>query len=146
MFTKEFLQIFAYILYICSLMGYVVLDGFDLGVGSLYLLIKGDKNRRTLLNAIGPVWDGNAVWIVISLGSLLAAFPLVYSSILSGLYIPSMLITFGFMLRAASIEFRSKIDKILWKKFFDSYLRFWKPNHNFYARPSHCQSHERTSH
>ena len=65
------------------LAGYAVLDGFDLGVGAIYLLVKGDENRRLVLNSIGPVWDGNEVWLVTGGGALFAAFPHVYATFFS---------------------------------------------------------------
>lgn len=74
------------------LAGYGILDGFDLGVGSLHLLTKSDLDRRLLLNSIGPVWDGNEVWLVTGGGALFAAFPDVYATAFSGFYIPFMLL------------------------------------------------------
>jgi cytochrome bd-type quinol oxidase subunit 2 len=71
-----------YVLIIILLAGYVVLDGFDLGVGSLHLFARGDRDRRIMLNAIGPVWDGNEVWLVTGGGALFAAFPPVYATVL----------------------------------------------------------------
>ena len=70
--------------------GYVVLDGFDLGVGALHLFAKKDEHRRLFLNSIGPVWDGNEVWLVTGGGALFAAFPEVYATVFSGFYIPFM--------------------------------------------------------
>ena len=69
-----------------SILFYIVLDGFDLGVGALHLLARNDLQRRTFLNAIGPVWDGNEVWIVIVMGGLFAGFPGVYATVFSGFY------------------------------------------------------------
>ncbi len=68
--------------------GYAILDGFDLGAGAWHLFFKDDKSRRTALNAIGPVWDGNEVWLVIGGGALFAGFPIVYATLLSAMYIP----------------------------------------------------------
>jgi len=65
------------------LTGYAILDGFDLGVGSIFLFVKGDQNRRLVLNSIGPVWDGNEVWLVTGGGALFAAFPHVYATVFS---------------------------------------------------------------
>ena len=78
-----------------ALLFYTVLDGFDLGVGALHLFARGDLQRRTFLNAIGPVWDGNEVWIVIVMGGMFAGFPNVYATIFSGFYIHQKLQAFG---------------------------------------------------
>ena len=83
--------------------GYAILDGFDLGVGCLLLFTKKDEHRRILLNAIGPVWDGNEVWLVVGGGALFAAFPEVYATIFSGLYLPLMLLLAGLIFRAVAI-------------------------------------------
>ncbi len=98
---------------------YMILDGFDLGVGALHLCTKSDGERRIFLNAIGPVWDGNEVWLVIILGSLFAGFPIVYASILSGYYTLIMFLIPGLMFRAAAIEFRSKSESKIWRKMWD---------------------------
>lgn len=88
--------------------GYGVLDGFDLGAGALHLFFKKEESRRLVLNAIGPVWDGNEVWLVIAGGALFAGFPLVYGVVLSTFYVPFMLFLVALIFRAISIEFRSK--------------------------------------
>jgi len=74
------------------IIAYTVLDGFDLGVGILHLFIKGDENRRAFLNSIGPVWDGNEVWLVIVMGALFAGFPSAYATLFSGFYNICMLL------------------------------------------------------
>jgi cytochrome bd ubiquinol oxidase subunit II len=99
--------------------GYAVLDGFDLGVGALYLLTKVDRDRRLLLNAIGPVWDGNEVWLVTGGGALFAAFPEVYATAFSGFYEAFMLLLFSLIFRAVSIEFRSKREARWWRAMWD---------------------------
>jgi cytochrome d ubiquinol oxidase subunit II len=99
--------------------GYAVLDGFDLGVGSIYLLVKGDDNRRLALNSIGPVWDGNEVWLVTGGGALFAAFPHVYATVFSGFYTAFMLLIFVLIFRAVAIEFRSKQPMLWWRKMWD---------------------------
>lgn len=114
-----FLQHAAFFFFMAATFLYIVLDGFDLGLGCLHLLGKTDDERRIMLNAVGPVWDGNAVWIVISTGILLAGFPKVFASILSGLYLPFMVIIFGFLFRAAAIEFRSKKASSIWRYSWD---------------------------
>ena len=101
------------------LMGYAVLDGFDLGVGALHLFAKTDYERRIMINAIGPVWDGNEVWLVTAGGALFAAFPEVYSTAFSSFYLPLMFVLFALIFRAVSIEFRSKEESHLWRKFWD---------------------------
>ncbi|HOC89093.1 MAG TPA: cytochrome d ubiquinol oxidase subunit II [bacterium] len=99
--------------------GYAMLDGFDLGVGALHLFTRGDENRRILLNAIAPIWDGNEVWLVTGGGALFAAFPEVYASAFSGFYVAFMLLLFGLIFRAVAIEFRSKQPMAWWRKFWD---------------------------
>ena len=73
------------------LVGYAILDGFDLGVGALHLFVKDDLDRRIMLNSIGPVWDGNEVWLVTGGGALFAAFPHVYATVFSGFYTALMM-------------------------------------------------------
>ena len=101
------------------LAGYAILDGFDLGVGSLHLFVKKDEERRTLINAIGPVWDGNEVWLVTGGGALFAAFPDVYATVFSGFYTAFMLLLFVLIFRAVAIEFRSKQESKWWRKMWD---------------------------
>ncbi len=101
------------------LTGYAILDGFDLGVGALHLFVKKDIDRRVMLNSIGPVWDGNEVWLVTGGGALFAAFPHVYASALSALYIPIMLVLFMIIFRAVAIEFRSKLENPIWRQSWD---------------------------
>ncbi len=113
------LQIVWFILIGVLLAGYAVLDGFDLGVGILHPLARGDREKRTFINAIGPIWDGNEVWLITFGGALFAAFPAAYATIFSGFYIPFMLLLFALILRAVSIEFRSKIHSSGWRRFWD---------------------------
>lgn len=101
------------------LVGYAILDGFDLGVGAIHLLVKGDKNRRLMLNSIGPVWDGNEVWLVTGGGALFASFPDVYATVFSGFYTAFMLLLFVIIFRAVSIEFRSKMEYEWWRNMWD---------------------------
>lgn len=101
------------------LAGYAVLDGFDLGVGALHLLARGDQERRVSLNAIGPVWDGNEVWLLTAGGALFAAFPPVYATVFSGFYIALMLLLAVLIARAVAMEFRSKHDSSAWRKTWD---------------------------
>ncbi len=99
--------------------GYAILDGFDLGAGALHLFFKKEESRRIALNAIGPVWDGNEVWLVIGGGALFAGFPEVYATIFSAFYIPFMLFLTVLILRAIAIEFRSKEKMLWWRKTWD---------------------------
>lgn len=99
--------------------GYVILDGFDLGVGALHLLTKTDEERRIMINSIGPVWDGNEVWLVTGGGALFAAFPAVYATVFSGFYDIFMLLLVGLIFRAIAIEFRSKEPWGWWRKTWD---------------------------
>ena len=100
--------------------GYVMLDGFDLGVGILHLFAaKKDEERRVFLNAIGPVWDGNEVWLVTGGGALFAAFPMVYATVFSGFYLAFMALLCALIFRAVAIEFRSKHVSPRWRCFWD---------------------------
>jgi len=101
------------------LTGYAVLDGFDLGVGILHLVARDDRERRTFLGAIGPIWDGNEVWLVTFGGALFAAFPKAYATIFSGFYVLVMLLLTALIFRAAAIEFRSKFDSAVWRMGWD---------------------------
>ena len=100
---------------------YVILDGFDLGAGIIHLrAAKDDAERRTILNAIGPVWDGNEVWLIAAGGILYLAFPRVYASAFSGFYLPLMIVLWLLMLRGLGIEFRHRIHHPLWRSFWDA--------------------------
>ncbi len=101
------------------LAGYGILDGFDLGVGILHLGARGDTERRLFLNSIGPLWDGNEVWLVTFGGALFAAFPVAYAASFSGFYVPFMLLLFSLIFRAVSIEFRSKRPEPGWRAAWD---------------------------
>jgi cytochrome d ubiquinol oxidase subunit II len=99
---------------------YVVLDGFDLGAGVIYLIAaKTLDERRNILSAIGPVWDGNEVWLLAAGGVLYFAFPQLYASSFSGFYLPLMMVLWLLMLRAIGIEFRGHIENPVWQGFFD---------------------------
>ncbi|MDR2463259.1 MAG: cytochrome d ubiquinol oxidase subunit II [Verrucomicrobiales bacterium] len=99
--------------------GYAMLDGFDLGVGILHLFTKTDDERRLMLNSIGPVWDGNEVWLVTGGGALFAAFPNVYATVFSGFYLAFMLLLASLIFRAVAIEFRGKQPQASWRKSWD---------------------------
>jgi cytochrome bd ubiquinol oxidase subunit II len=101
------------------LVGYAILDGFDLGVGILHLCVKDDHERRILLNSIGPLWDGNEVWLVVFGGALFAAFPEAYATAFSAFYLAFMLLLAALIGRAVSIEFRSKAEHRFWRIYWD---------------------------
>ncbi|HLY92038.1 MAG TPA: cytochrome d ubiquinol oxidase subunit II [Candidatus Angelobacter sp.] len=99
---------------------YVVLDGFDLGAGVLHLLAaRTDAERRTVIRSIGPVWDGNEVWLLAGGGTLYFAFPLLYASGFSGFYLPLMIVLWLLILRGIGIELRMHLDSTVWRGFFD---------------------------
>ncbi|ADG97715.1 cytochrome d ubiquinol oxidase, subunit II [Segniliparus rotundus DSM 44985] len=102
--------------------GYFLLDGFDFGVGMLIpILGRGDETkRRVLLNSIGPVWDGNEVWVITAAGAMFAAFPQWYAAVFSGFYAPLLLILFGLIARVVSIEWRGKIEDPRWRRWCDA--------------------------
>jgi cytochrome d ubiquinol oxidase subunit II len=102
------------------IVGYVVLDGFDLGVGVLHLfLVRNEEERRTTLASIGPVWDGNEVWLLAGGGTLYFAFPLLYASSFSGFYLPLMIVLWLLVLRGVSLELRNHIDVGVWRALLD---------------------------
>jgi cytochrome d ubiquinol oxidase subunit II len=99
---------------------YVVLDGFDLGAGAIYLYVaRNSDERRAVLRAIGPVWDGNEVWLLAAGGTLYFAFPQLYASAFSGFYLPLMMVLWLLMLRGIGIEFRAHMENPVWLGFFD---------------------------
>ena len=99
--------------------GYAMLDGFDLGIGALHLFTSKDEERRVMINAIGPVWDGNEVWLVTGGGALFAAFPNVYATVFSGFYLALYLLLAALIFRAVAIEFRSKRPEHWWRQTWD---------------------------
>lgn len=98
---------------------YAILDGFDLGVGIWHLFARNEEDRRILLNAIGPVWDGNEVWLIAGSAGLLAAFPLAYATIFSSMYLAVMALIWTLIFRGISIEFRGHLDSPRWRGFWD---------------------------
>lgn len=115
----ETLQLIWYAVFITSIFAYAALDGFDIGVGCLHLFAKSDVDRRIFLNAIGPVWDSNSLWVVITAGAMLAGFPTAFATLFSALYMPMLLLVFGYVARSVAIEFRSKIENARWRKNWD---------------------------
>jgi cytochrome d ubiquinol oxidase subunit II len=101
------------------LTGYAVLDGFDLGIGALHLFTNKDEERRIMINAIGPVWNGNEVWLVTAGGALFAAFPNVYATVFSGFYLALILLLVALIFRGVAIEFRSKQPMHWWRQMWD---------------------------
>src|SRR6202046_1738771 len=100
---------------------YVLLDGFDLGAGAIHLLVaKTNEEKRQVIASIGPVWDGNEVWLLAAGGTLFFAFPVLYASSFSGFYLPLMMVLWLLMLRAIGIEFRAHVQEKVWKGFFDT--------------------------
>lgn len=112
-------KILWYIVLGLAAIAYCILDGFDLGVGALHLFARNDHQRRIFLNAIGPVWDGNEVWIVILMGGLFAGFPNAYATLFSGFYNLFTLLIAGLIFRAVAIEFRSKHHSPTWRSLWD---------------------------
>jgi cytochrome d ubiquinol oxidase subunit II len=100
---------------------YAVLDGFDFGAGIVHLFVaRTDAERRTVLSAIGPLWDGNEVWLIAAGGALVFAFPRAYGAAFSGLYLALNLVLWLLVLRGISIEFRSKVEHPLWRAAWDT--------------------------
>jgi len=99
--------------------GYAILEGFDYGAGAWHLFFKEDLSRRIAINAIGPLWDANQVWLIIGGGALFAGFPVLYATLLSSMYIPFMLFLMLLVLRSSAIKFRSAEEMIWWRKTWD---------------------------
>lgn len=101
-------------------LGYLVLEGFDFGVGMLLaVLADDDRERRVLLNTIGPVWDGNEVWLIVAVGATFAAFPEWYATLFSGFYLPLLAILATLIVRAVGLEYRHKRSDVAWKRSWD---------------------------
>src|SRR5579862_9323046 len=100
--------------------GYVVLDGFDLGAGIVHLFVaRSDGEKRTVLASIGPVWDGNEVWLVAGGGTLYFAFPALYAASFSGFYLPLTIVLWLLIVRGIGIELRMHVEQRIWREFFD---------------------------
>lgn len=109
-----------FVLVVLMLVAYVLLDGFDLGAGALSVFVARDEaSRRAILQAIGPVWDGNEVWLLAAGGTLFYAFPLLYASGFSGFYLPLNMVLWLLIFRAIGIEFRAYLAGTVWRDFFD---------------------------
>ena len=109
-----------FLLFGVLLAGYAILDGFDLGVGVLHLFARNEEERRIHINAIGPVWDGNEVWLLTGGGALFAAFPAVYATVFSGFYLALVLVLVALILRAVAFEFRGKVAAPAWRAVWDA--------------------------
>lgn len=118
--SHAFLQNAWYLLIGILLVGYAILDGFDLGVGVLAPFVaKNEEERRSLIRAIGPFWDGNEVWLLTAGGALFAAFPHVYATVFSGFYLALMLVLYALILRAVSFEFGHRVESARWRRAWD---------------------------
>jgi len=117
--SLELLQMIWFVLFGVLIAGYAILDGFDLGVGVLHLFAKSEDERKININSIGPVWDGNEVWLLTAGGALFAAFPHVYATVFSGFYIAMMLLLLGLILRAVAMEFRGQVESDKWRSVWD---------------------------
>jgi cytochrome d ubiquinol oxidase subunit II len=114
------LTTFWFILIAVLWVGYLVLEGFDFGVGMLVgVLAKDDRERRVLINTIGPVWDGNEVWLLVAGGATFAAFPEWYATLFSGFYIPLFAILIALIVRGVAFEYRGKRDGAVWRRNWD---------------------------
>ncbi len=119
MFESLNLNITWFVLIVGLFAMYAIMDGFDLGTGILYLLDRNEEDRRIMLKAIGPVWDGNEVWLLTAGGALFAAFPKVYATVFSGFYTAFMMLLLALIFRAVSIEFRNKQPMLWWRRIWD---------------------------
>ncbi|WP_333812620.1 cytochrome d ubiquinol oxidase subunit II [Timonella senegalensis] len=127
----EFLNVLWFVLIAILWTGYLVLEGFDFGVGMLLpVLGKKEKERRLLINTIGPLWDGNEVWLLTAGGATFAAFPEWYATMFSGFYIPLFIILIALIVRGISFEYRAKIEDGNWKRWCDAGIVFgsWVPS------------------
>src|SRR5579864_3310262 len=122
--ARIFMETLWFMIVAVMVAAYVVLDGFDLGAGVIYLgAARTPEERQKIMRAIGPVWDGNEVWLLAAGGTLYFAFPLLYASSFSGFYLPLMIVLWLLMLRGIGIELRAHMDNPVWRGFFD--FVFW---------------------
>jgi cytochrome d ubiquinol oxidase subunit II len=120
----ETLQVIWFLIIGILIIGYAILDGFDLGVGFWHLFARKKGERTAFIHSIEPFWDGNEVWLLTAGGALFAAFPPVYATVFSGFYLAMMLILLGLIFRAVAIEFRNKVDSSGWVKAWDFAFSF----------------------
>lgn len=117
------LKLIWWALLLLLLLGFVVLDGVDLGVAMLLPLVsKDDEDRRLVINSVGPVWEGNQVWLIAAAGALFAAWPLVYAAAFSVLYVPMVVLLLGLFLRPVGFDYRSKLADPVWRRWWDRAL------------------------
>lgn len=122
-FDYETLKLIWWLFVAVLLIGFALMDGFDLGVGTLLPIIaRRDEERRILINSIGPTWEGNQVWLITAGGALFAAWPLVYAAAFSGLYAALIVVLFALILRPVGFDFRSKVEDTRWRTLWDSCL------------------------
>ncbi len=114
------LQVIWFVLLLVLIVGYAILDGFDLGIGVLSLLARDARERGHHMDVIAPVWDGNEVWLLTAGGALFAAFPPVYATVFSGFYLAFMLLLAALMLRAVSFEFRHRVESPRWQRLWEA--------------------------
>jgi cytochrome d ubiquinol oxidase subunit II len=120
MFDYATLKLIWWVLVIVLLVGFAVMDGFDMGVGALLPFIgKTDTERRVLLNSVGPHWEGNQVWFITAGGAVFAAWPLVYATAFSGFYVAMLLVLWSLFFRPVGFDYRSKLENPSWRKFWD---------------------------
>ncbi|MBF0281766.1 MAG: cytochrome d ubiquinol oxidase subunit II [Zetaproteobacteria bacterium] len=120
MFDYESLRLIWWVLVAVLLIGYAVMDGYDLGVGiQLPFVAKSDDERRVLINSIGPFWDGNQVWLILGAGAVFAAWPMIYATAFSGMYAALLLVLFALFLRPVGFDYRSKLESPAWRSFWD---------------------------
>jgi cytochrome bd ubiquinol oxidase subunit II len=109
-----------FVVLVVMFVGYAILDGFDLGVGALHLVLSRDEEEREIaINAIGPVWNGNEVWLLAAGGSMVVAFPILYAASFSGFYLALMVVLWLLVLRGLGIEFRHQLDDPMWRQAWD---------------------------
>ncbi|MGN5262543.1 cytochrome d ubiquinol oxidase subunit II [Aeromonas hydrophila] len=119
----ETLKLIWWGLVLFMMVGFIVMDGFDLGIAMLLPVVsKEDEDRRLVINSVGPVWEGNQVWLIAGAGALFAAWPLVYAAALSGLYIPMVVLLLGLFLRPVGFDYRSKLADPVWRRWWDRAL------------------------
>ena len=97
-----------------SILLYVLLDGFDLGIGILFGLARGEERRHAMLSAVAPIWDGNETWLVVAVVVLWGAFPIVYATLLSAFYLPALVMVAALILRGVAFEYRNKTERLRW--------------------------------
>ena len=123
MLDYDILRVIWFILLVVLFVGFIVTDGFDMGVGIVLLYLgKTDLERRVLINTISPHWEGNQVWLVTSIGAMFAAFPLLYGTIFNGLYVIFLLVFIALFLRPMAFDYRSKLTSKKWKCYWDRAL------------------------